>query len=99
MHGSSSSPPGCRGPGGRGDGGRSGDCADAAAGIVSQPVSVVGVRASDGNDGGVGDDPVSRVGDGAGRGVSDGACSWVGRGTRDVVGEAVCIGATSGTYI
>jgi len=43
--------------------------------------------------------PVSRVGDGAGRGVSDGACSWVGRGTRDVVGEAVCIGATSGTYI
>ena len=66
LHCSSSSPPGCRGSGGGGNGGRSGNSADAAADMVSPTVSVVGVRASDNNGGGVGDDPVSKVGDGAG---------------------------------
>ena len=65
LHCSSSFPPGCRGPGGGGDGG-SGGSDDAAADMVSPSVSVVGVRASDNNGGGVGDDPVSKVGDGAG---------------------------------
>ena len=58
--------------------GRSGDCADATAGMVCPPVSVVGVRASDNNGDGVGDDPVSRFGDGAGRGAGDDTCIRIG---------------------
>ena len=65
--------------------------------MVSAPVSVVGVRTSDYNGGGVGDGPVSRVGDGASRGVGDDTCSKVGGGARAVVGEGVGIGATGGT--
>ena len=65
--------------------------------MVSPPISVVGVRASDDNGGGVVDDAVSRVGDGAGGGVGDDTCSRVGGGSRAVVGEGVCIGATGGT--
>ena len=61
------------------------------------PVSVGGVRANDNNGGGVGSDPVSRVGDGASRGVGDDTCSRVGGGASDVVGEGVRIGATGGT--
>ena len=65
--------------------------------MVSPPVSVVGVRASDNNSGGVDDDPVIRVGGGAGRGVGDDTCSRFGVGTRVVVVEGVCIEATGST--
>ena len=58
---------------------------------------IVGVRVSDKNGGGVGDDPVSRVDDGVGRGVGDDTGSWVGGGARAVVGEGVCVGTTSDT--
>ena len=63
----------------------------------SPPVSAVGVRASDNNGGGVGDDPVSLVGDGAGRGVGDDTYSRIGVGARAVVVEGVCIEATGST--
>ena len=57
--------------------------------MVSPLVSVVGVRASYNNSGGVGDDPVIRVG--------DNTCSRVGVGARAVVVEGVRIEATGGT--
>ena len=66
-HCSSSSSPGCCRPGGSSGDGRGGGFANAAAGAVSIPVSIVGVQSGDRKCGNVGDVPVSRVCDGEGR--------------------------------
>lgn len=59
--------------------------------MVSTPVADVGAWGSDAIGGGVGDDPVGRVGDGAGKYAGEGTSSMASGGIGDVVGEGFCI--------